>query len=103
MPHTDLDKAIIKLLQNKGLIRKEAEAYLKAHVYKLQQAEIEKIKNYATHFGIQAKEKLIEEILEIRRENVLSRLARDNVQIQPSTSSIHKTIALANQQDQMPQ
>lgn len=38
------DETIIKLLQEQGLIRSEAEARLKKEVYRLQPNEIEKVK-----------------------------------------------------------
>lgn len=72
---TQLDKIIIGLLQNKGLIKKEAEARLKQEVYQLQPEEIVKIKNYDTHFGIGAKDKLIQEILDLRREALFCKLS----------------------------
>ncbi|MGP8304626.1 hypothetical protein [Vibrio sp. YIC-376] len=68
------DEVIIKLLQQHGLIKSEAEARLKRDIYRLQPSEIEKVKNYAQHFGIHAKEKLIDEILELRRESLLAKL-----------------------------
>ncbi|ACY52047.1 hypothetical protein ND926_06035 [Vibrio diabolicus] len=68
-----IDETIIKLLQDQGLIRSEAEARLKKEVYRLQPNEIEKVKNYAQHFGINAKEKLIDEILELRREALIKK------------------------------
>ncbi|ELA7829920.1 hypothetical protein Q6U52_000057 [Vibrio alginolyticus] len=67
------DETIIKLLQEQGLIRSEAEARLKREVYRLQPNEIAKVKNYAQHFGINAKEKLIDEILDLRREALMKR------------------------------
>ncbi|MDR9831484.1 hypothetical protein RCJ22_38505 [Vibrio sp. FNV 38] len=70
------DKTIIQLLQKKGFVKSEAERYLKRDVYKLQADEVTKIKNYATHFGINAKQKLIDEILELRRDALLSRLSK---------------------------
>ena len=54
------DEVIIKLLQNQGLIKSEAEACLKDEVYRLHPHEIEKVKNYDQHFGINAKEILID-------------------------------------------
>ncbi len=70
------DKVIIKLLQSQGSTKKEAEAYIKKEVYQLQPDEVAKIKNYATHFGINAKDRLIQEILDLRRERVLAKLSR---------------------------
>ncbi|MDC0611762.1 hypothetical protein OAP63_13585 [Vibrio sp.] len=69
-----LDKSLIKLLQNRGQTKREAEEYIKKHVYKLGSDEVAKIKNYNAHFGLHAKEKLIEEILELRRESLIKRL-----------------------------
>lgn len=69
-----LDSRIIKMLQNHGLIKKEAQVYLKQHIYKLEPNEIAKIKNYSTHFGLNAKQKLVDEILELRREVLISKL-----------------------------
>ena len=60
------DEVIIKLLQNQGLIKSEAEARLKDEVYRLHPHEIEKVKNYDQHFGINAKERLIDEILDLK-------------------------------------
>jgi DNA-binding PadR family transcriptional regulator len=70
------DKAIIKLLQEHGLIKSEAEARLKRDIYRLQPSDIEKVKNYAQHFGLHAKEQLIDEILELRRESLMAKLTR---------------------------
>jgi len=72
----DIDILIIELLQAQGLIKKEAQAILKREVYQLEQDEIDKIKNYATHFGITAKEKLIQEILDLRRETLFNKLSK---------------------------
>ncbi len=74
----DIDILIIELLQNQGLIKKEAEAYLKREIYQLEQEEIQKVKNYARHFGLSAKEKLIQEILDLRRETLFKKLATQN-------------------------
>lgn len=68
------DEPIIKLLQGQGLIKSEVEARLKRDVYRLAPEEVNKIKNYAKHFGIDAKEKLIDEILDIRRESLVVHL-----------------------------
>ncbi|GBK99772.1 hypothetical protein [Vibrio harveyi] len=73
------DEIIIKLLQHQGYIKSEAEVLLKKEVYRLQPDEIEKVKNYAQHFGIDAKEKLIDEILELRRETLLKKIASTEV------------------------
>ncbi|HHP0463053.1 TPA: hypothetical protein ACRZZI_000634 [Vibrio harveyi] len=73
------DEIIIKLLQLQGCIKSEAEVLLKKEVYRLQPDEIEKVKNYAQHFGIDAKEKLIDEILELRRETLLKKIASTEV------------------------
>ncbi|AIV05216.1 MULTISPECIES: hypothetical protein [Vibrio] len=73
------DEIIIKLLQHQGCIKSEAEVLLKKEVYRLQPDEIEKVKNYAQHFGIDAKEKLIDEILELRRETLLKKIASTEV------------------------
>ncbi|WP_051119290.1 hypothetical protein [Vibrio campbellii] len=70
------DEVIIKLLQNQGLIKSEAEARLKDEVYRLHLHEIEKVKNYDQHFGINAKEKLIDEILDLRREALIKKISR---------------------------
>ncbi|KIP71760.1 hypothetical protein [Vibrio jasicida] len=70
------DEAIIKLLQSQGLIKSEAEARLKKDVYRLHPSEIEKVKNYAQHFGISAKKKLIDEILDLRREALIKKISR---------------------------
>ncbi len=72
-----LDKVIIELLQSQGFIKKEAEACLKREVYQLQPAEITKIKNYDTHFGMSAKDRLIQEILDLRREALYSKLIQE--------------------------
>lgn len=69
------DKTIIKLLQRQGYIKSEAEQCLKRDVYQLKADEISKVKNYATHFGLEAKQKLIDEILELRREAMIARLS----------------------------
>ena len=65
---SELDDVIIKNLQDNGFIKSEAEAYLKRNVYKLEKHEVDTIKNYAEHFGLNAKERIIEDILELRRE-----------------------------------
>ncbi len=70
------DEVIIKLLQNQGFIKSEAEARLKDEVYRLHPHEIEKVKNYDQHFGINAKEKLIDEILDLRREALIKKISR---------------------------
>ncbi len=72
----DFDVLIIELLQQQGFIKKEAEALLKNEVYRLEAEEIQKIKNYATHFGLPAKEKLIQEILDLRRETLFNKLSK---------------------------
>ncbi|MFB9135644.1 hypothetical protein M1D72_00590 [Vibrio sp. AK197] len=63
-----LDRIIIQLLQFQGLIKKEAEAQIQSEVYQLNHSEIVQVKQYAQHFGEGAKERLIEELLEQRRE-----------------------------------
>ncbi|HGY9592672.1 hypothetical protein [Vibrio campbellii] len=70
------DEVIIKQLQNQGLIKSEAEARLKDEVYRLHPHEIEKVKNYDQHFGINAKERLIDEILDLRREALIKKISR---------------------------
>ncbi|MGR2666583.1 hypothetical protein [Vibrio campbellii] len=70
------DEVIIKLLQNQGLIKSEAEVRLKDEVYRLHPHEIEKVKNYDQHFGINAKERLIDEILDLRREALIKKISR---------------------------
>ncbi|EGA70558.1 hypothetical protein VISI1226_00795 [Vibrio sinaloensis DSM 21326] len=70
------DEPIIKLLQQQGLIKSEVEARLKQDVYRLAPDEVNKIKNYAKHFGIDAKERLIDEILDLRRESLVVQLNR---------------------------
>lgn len=72
------DSTIIKLLQQRGLIKSEAVAKLKQDVYRLHPEEVTKVKNYAEHFGIHAKEKLIDEILDLRREALIHRLSRES-------------------------
>ncbi len=71
-----LDKQIIALLQQNGLIKSEAKIELKRDVYNLRKEEITQIQNYANHFGIHTKQKIIDEVLDIRREAMLSRLLR---------------------------
>ncbi len=68
------DTQIIQLLQTKGWVKSEAKARLKKEVYQLEQVDVEKIKNYSEHFGLGAKQRLIDEILDIRRENLIARL-----------------------------
>ncbi len=71
-----LDKTIIKLMQqNRGLIKKEAEALLKKEVYRLSSDEILKVKTYAEHFGLNSQKQLLNEILDLRREALLSKLS----------------------------
>ncbi len=70
-----IDRVIIQLLQRRGYIKKEAEAYLRREVYQLQPEEVAKIKNYSEHFGLKAKDKIIQEILELRREALFCRLS----------------------------
>lgn len=74
-----LDHSIIKLLQEKGLVKKEAHAYLKKEVYQLEASDIIKVNNYAAHFGLSAKEKMIEEVLDLRRERILNRLKQGEI------------------------
>ena len=70
-----LDKKIIKLMQQqKGLIKKEAEALLKKEVYRLSSNEIQKVKTYTEHFGLHCQEQLLSEILDLRREALLCKL-----------------------------
>ncbi len=71
-----LDRTIIKLLQqNRGLLKKEAEAQLKKEVYRLNSDEIQKVKTYTEHFGLNSQEQLLNEILDLRREDLISRLS----------------------------
>ena len=70
------DEVIIKLLQSQGLIKSEAEARLKDEVYRLHPQEIEMVKNYDQHFGSNAKEKLIDEILNLRRKILIKEISR---------------------------
>ncbi len=70
-----LDKTIITLMQqHRGLIKKEAEALLKEEVYRLSSDEIQKVKTYTEHFGLHSQEQLLSEILDLRREALLSKL-----------------------------
>ncbi|NOJ25634.1 hypothetical protein [Vibrio coralliilyticus] len=71
---SELDDVIIKNLQDNGFIKSEAEAYLKRNVYKLEKHEVDTIKNYTEHFGLNAKERIIEDILELRREALMLKL-----------------------------
>ncbi|KJY84658.1 hypothetical protein TW81_03780 [Vibrio galatheae] len=73
----NLDEVIISELQSNGYIKSEAEAFLKKNVYKLNKQEIETIKNYAEHFGLNAKERIIEDILELRREALMLKLVSE--------------------------
>ncbi len=74
-PHP-LDKKIIKLMQeNRGLIKKEAQTLLKQEVYKLNSEEVKKVKTYAEHFGLNSQEQLLNEIHDLRRENLISQLS----------------------------
>lgn len=73
------DERIVQLLQQQGLIKREVKTRLKSEVYRLQTDEIVKINNYAEHFGLSAKQKLIDEILDLRRETMISRLTKAQV------------------------
>ncbi|MGR5287648.1 hypothetical protein ACP3V5_20190 [Vibrio maritimus] len=73
-----MDATIVRLMQSQGLIKSEARSRLKHEVYQLDPSQIQKVKRYAEHFGINAQEKLIEEILELRRETLISRLSMPN-------------------------
>ncbi len=84
----DMDILIIELLQQQGLIKKEAEAYLKKEIYQLEQEEIQKVKNYSRHFGLSAKEKLIQEILDLRRETLFKKLAKQSSFVQSQGESV---------------
>lgn len=74
-----IDKKIVSLLQQQGLIKSEAKSALKRNVYKMAPCDVEKIQNYTTHFGLDAKETLIEEILQLRREKFMSRISEDQL------------------------
>ncbi len=76
-----LDHKIIALLQQRGMIKSEAKARLKKQVYKLQASEVNQINNYSNHFGLNAKQKLIDEILDIRREAMISSLTSEKGRI----------------------
>lgn len=86
----DIDILIIELLQQQGLIKKEAEAYLKKEIYQLELEDIQKVKSYSHHFGSSAKDKLIQEILDLRRETLFKKLAKQslspNAQLEPASS-----------------
>lgn len=69
-----LDLKIITLLQHHGMIKSEAKAHLKNEVYRLEHEDVEKINKYTLHFGLQTKQQLIDEILNLRREKLLSLL-----------------------------
>lgn len=73
------DEKIVQLLQQQGLIKSEVKTRLKSEVYRLHADEVVKINNYAEHFGLNAKQKLIDEILDLRRETMLSRLTQAQV------------------------
>ncbi len=71
-----LDKTIIKLFQqHRGLIKKEAESLLKREVYRLNSDEIRKVKTYSEHFGLHSQQQLLNEILDLRREALISKLS----------------------------
>lgn len=70
------DQEIIQLMQKQGLIKKEAQELIKKNIYHLSKNDITKVNSYAQHFGITAKEKLIKEILELRRESLLEKYQR---------------------------
>lgn len=75
-----LDRTIIKLMQqNRGLIKKEAEALLKKEVYRLNPDEIQKVKTYTEHFGLNSQEQLLNEILDLRRDALISKLHKCQV------------------------
>ncbi|KOY40469.1 hypothetical protein [Vibrio parahaemolyticus] len=74
---TSKDKVIIQHLQKQGLVKREAQETLKHLVYQLNKADVIKLNNYARHFGITAKEKLIAEILELRRDALLEKYKAD--------------------------
>ncbi|WP_261904456.1 hypothetical protein [Vibrio fortis] len=76
-----LDHKIITLLQQRGMIKSEAKTRLKKQVYKLQASEVNQINNYSNHFGLNAKQKLIDEILDIRREAMISSLTSEKGRI----------------------
>ncbi|MFA0438747.1 hypothetical protein BCU70_05125 [Vibrio sp. 10N.286.49.C2] len=78
-----LDNVIARLLRDRGLIKHEIESYLKREVYHLQPNEIAKVKKYAMHFGLDAQGKLIEEILEIRRESLIHKLTHSAIETKP--------------------
>lgn len=70
------DAIVIRMLQQRGYILSEAKAKLKKEVYQLDASQVQKVKDYAEHFGIRAKDKLIEEILDLRRERLISHLLK---------------------------
>lgn len=71
-----LDTRIIKLMQEKqGLLKKEAKAVLKQEVYRLNPDEIQKVKLYSEHFGLNSQQQLLSEILDLRREALISQLS----------------------------
>ncbi len=85
----DIDILIIEFLQQQGFIKKEAEAYLKREIYQLQPEEIQKVKNYARHFGLSAKEKLIQEILDLRRERLFNKLEKQSKNTKPKVELVY--------------
>lgn len=74
-----LDTQIIQLLQQQGLIKSEASARLKQEVYQLKAEEVSKIHHYVNHFGMKAKGTMIEEILEVRREAMISSISNSSL------------------------
>ncbi|EOX4428320.1 hypothetical protein ACLVXC_002440 [Vibrio alginolyticus] len=67
------DQQIIRLMQKQGLIKKEAQELIKENIYRLSKNDVTKVNSYAQHFGLTAKENLIDEILELRRESLLEK------------------------------
>ena len=78
------DQQIIQLMQKQGLIKKEAQELIKNNIYRLSKSDVTKVNNYAQHFGLTAKEKLIDEILELRRESLLEKYQRLTDEIDPA-------------------
>lgn len=73
---TFLDRKIITLLQARGFIKNEALNLLSCEVYNLSYRDRSKIREERKHFGEKHIDKIINNIIDIKRENYLLALLK---------------------------